>query len=54
MGWLLLGASLAMSSGPSRPEYAYLDYTVHHGTLPLGAVAVLLGRPGSTRSCCCR
>ena len=37
-GWLLLGASLAMSAGNAGPEYAYLDYTIHHGRLPLGAV----------------
>jgi hypothetical protein len=44
IGWLLLGASLAMSAGNAGPEYAYLDYTVHHGRLPLGAVGVLFGQ----------
>ena len=44
IGWLLLGASLAMSAGNAGPEYAYLDYTVHHGRLPLGAVGVLLSQ----------
>ena len=44
IGWLLLGASLAMTFGTVGPEYAYLDYTMHHGSLPLGAVGVLLGQ----------
>jgi hypothetical protein len=44
IGWLLLGASLAMAAGNVGPEYAYLDYTVHHGRLPLGAVGVLLSQ----------
>ena len=42
IGWLLLGTSLAMSAGNAGPEYAYLDYTVHHGSWPLGAIGVLL------------
>jgi len=44
IGWLLLGASLAMTAGTVGPQYAYLDYTIHHGGLPLGAVGVLLGQ----------
>ena len=44
IGWLLLGASLAMSAGNAGPEYAYLDYTVHDGRLPLGAVGILVGQ----------
>ena len=44
IGWLLLGASLAMTLGTIGPEYAYLDYTVHHGRLPLGAIGVLLSQ----------
>jgi hypothetical protein len=44
IGWLLLGASLAMTFGTVGPEYAYLDYTIHHGSLPLGVVGVLLGQ----------
>jgi len=44
IGWLLLGASLAMTFGTAGPEYAYLDYTVHHGRLPLGAIGVLLNQ----------
>jgi hypothetical protein len=42
MGWLLLGAALAIQLGSDAPAYAYLDYHTHHGTLPLGHVAVLL------------
>ncbi len=44
IGWLLLGASLAMSGGNAGPEYAYLDYSVHDGRLPLGAIGVLLSQ----------
>jgi hypothetical protein len=44
IGWLLLGASLAMTLGTIGPEYAYLDYTVHDGRLPLGAVGVMLSQ----------
>ena len=43
IGWLLLGASLAMTLGTVGPEYAYLDYSVHHGKLPLGAIGVFVG-----------
>ena len=42
MGWLLLGLVLAVDMGDVAPAYAYLDYTFHHGTLPLGHLAVLL------------
>jgi len=42
MGWLLLGLVLAVDTGDVAPAYAYLDYTFHHGTLPLGHLAVLL------------
>jgi len=44
IGWLLLGVSLAMTAGSVGPEYAYLDYTVHHGSLPLGAIGVLVSQ----------
>jgi hypothetical protein len=44
IGWLLLGASLALTFGTIGPEYAYLDYTVHDGRLPLGALGVLLSQ----------
>ena len=42
MGWLLIGVPLAVQAGSIGPTYAYLDYHVHHGTLPLGQVAILL------------
>ena len=42
MGWLLLGVALAIELGSLAPGYAYLDYGRHHGSLPLGPVAVLL------------
>jgi hypothetical protein len=44
IGWLLLGASLAMTLGTISPQYAYLDYKIHHGGLPLGPIAVLLSQ----------
>jgi len=42
MGWLLIGVPLAVQAGSIGPTYAYLDYHVHHGTLPLGQMAILL------------
>jgi hypothetical protein len=42
MGWLLLGAALSIQVGSDAPAYAYFDYKTHHGTLPLGPLAVLL------------
>jgi hypothetical protein len=42
MGWLLLATSIAFQLGSDAPAYAYLDYHSHHGSLPLGPVAVLL------------
>jgi hypothetical protein len=42
MGWLLIGVALAIEMLNVGTNYAYLDYTVHHGTLPLGEVAALL------------
>lgn len=42
MGWLLLGVSgFLLVSGFGGP-YSVLDYTDHHGKLPLGPVAVVL------------
>jgi hypothetical protein len=40
LGWLLL-ALFAFSSAPLA-DYAYLDYGMHHGRLPLGPAAVAL------------
>jgi hypothetical protein len=42
MGWLLIAVPLAIQAGNVGSQYAYLDYTVKHGTLPLGPLAVLL------------
>ena len=40
IGWILL-AILLLTAAPSG-DYAVLDYRMHHGTLPLGWVAVVL------------
>ena len=40
LGWLLL-AMFGLSGAPTA-GYAYLDYGMHHGQLPLGAVALAL------------
>ena len=42
MGWMLIAIPLAILAGNDGSQYAYLDYTLHHGTLPLGPLAVLL------------
>ena len=42
MGWLLLAVALAVQIGNCASAYAYLDYTLHRGTLVLGPLAVLL------------
>ena len=42
MGWLLIAVALSVQAGNDGSGYAYLDYTLHHGTLPLGHVAILL------------
>ena len=41
IGWLLLAIFL-LAAVPAR-DYSILDYRLHHGTLPLGSVAVVLG-----------
>ncbi len=40
IGWLLLAIFL-LAAAPAG-EYAIIDYQMHHGTLPLGSVAVVL------------
>ncbi len=40
LGWLLL--VLFLFSGTPATDYAFLDYGMHHGTLPLGGAAVAL------------
>ena len=42
MGWLLIGVALAIEAVNVGSDYAYLDYFLHHGTLPLGHLAALL------------
>ena len=41
-GWLLLGGSVGAMVVLDSGLYAVLNYRIHHGGLPLGAVAVLL------------
>ncbi len=45
LGWLLLGAVLFFSLNRGAVAYSVLDYRLHHGTLPLGRVALVL-QPG--------
>ncbi len=45
LGWLLLGAGLFFSVNAVGVAYSVLDYRLHHGTLPLGRVALAL-QPG--------
>jgi hypothetical protein len=45
LGWLLLGAVGFLVLSGAAGSYAVLDYRQHHGSLPLGWVAVLL-QPG--------
>src|SRR5579863_2565773 len=40
IGWLLLGWACLIPLTGLAVLYAVLDYRVHHGTLPLGPVAV--------------
>jgi hypothetical protein len=42
MGWLLIAVPLSVQAGSAGPAYAYIDYSIHHGTLPLGRLAILL------------
>jgi hypothetical protein len=44
IGWLLLMSSICLSLANAAPSYAYLNYTLHRGRLPLGPVAVLLSQ----------
>jgi hypothetical protein len=45
MGWVLLGCALFLSFDDAASSYSVLDYRDHHGSLPLGALAVIL-QPG--------
>ncbi len=42
IGWMLIVVALAVPAGNDGSTYASLDYTIHHGTLPLGHLALLL------------
>lgn len=42
MGWVLLGCALFLSFDDAASSYSVLDYRDHHGSLPLGRLAVLL------------
>ncbi len=42
MGWLLIGVGLFLVLSGVASDYSILDYRIHHGTLPLGAVGILL------------
>ena len=42
MGWVLLGVMFFFTLQALAASYAYLDYRLHGGRLPLGWVAVLL------------
>jgi hypothetical protein len=43
MGWTLLGIPFSFALAWLGRTYALLDYHIHHGHLPLGWVAILLG-----------
>jgi len=47
MGWILSGIAVAFALDGAGAGYAALDYRDHHGTLPLGPVAVLAGQSWS-------
>ena len=45
MGWLMLGCGFFFSTQAIGTAYAIVDYHQHHGTLPLGRLAIVL-QPG--------
>jgi hypothetical protein len=45
LGWLMLGCGILFSLDAGSVAYSVLDYQHHHGTLPLGRLAVAL-QPG--------
>jgi hypothetical protein len=47
MGWILSGIAVSFALDGAGAGYAALDYRDHHGTLPLGPVAVLAGQSWS-------
>jgi hypothetical protein len=42
LGWLLLGCGVLFSLQVGSVAYSILDYRLHHGTLPLGRLAIAL------------
>ena len=44
MGWILCGIAVSFALDGVGTGYAALDYRDHHGTLPLGPIAVLAGQ----------
>jgi hypothetical protein len=42
LGWLLLGCGVLFSLQEGSVAYSILDYRLHHGTLPLGRLAIAL------------
>jgi hypothetical protein len=42
LGWLLLGCGVVFSVAGGSVAYSVLDYRLHHGTLPLGRLAIAL------------
>jgi hypothetical protein len=42
LGWIMLGAGLFFSVNAGAVAYSVLDYRLHHGTLPLGRLALAL------------
>jgi hypothetical protein len=42
IGWLLLGCGVLFSVEAGSTAYAIVDYRLHHGTLPLGRLAIAL------------
>jgi hypothetical protein len=44
MGWILCGIAVFFALDGAGSGYAQLDYRDHHGTLPLGPVALLAGQ----------
>ena len=52
MGWILTGIAVFFVLDGAGSGYAALDYRDHHGTLPLGPVALLAGQSWRRPSCC--
>jgi hypothetical protein len=42
LGWLMLGCGVMFSLQAGAVAYSVLDYRLHHGTLPLGRLAIAL------------